>query len=74
MTSLNTSEINTHQITLHSQKIRPIRADNSTKDKSGNPKNFSKTKKSSVNRNSLDMTANHKTYGEMKCNLITLLR
>lgn len=35
MTSLHTSEINTHQITLHSQKIKPIRADKShTKDKS----------------------------------------
>lgn len=49
----------------------PIRADNSTKDKSGNPKKFSKTKKEFRQLQFiLDMTVNHKTYGGMNISFL----
>ena len=46
MTLFHALGTNTHQITLHTLKIKPIRADKfHTKDKSGNSKKFFLTKK-----------------------------
>lgn len=50
MTSLHTSEINTHQITLHSQKIKPSRVDKfHAKDKIWQSRKKLKTKKAVLN-------------------------